>query len=286
MQTPAYGANDPTAPRQRTTVQEQGQEQRQPQSQSLGRIGPYEVLQLLGEGGMGRVYLARSPGSRLVALKVIRPEYAEAPDFRGRFRREADAARKVSGFFTPPVLDADAGAEQPWLATAYIPAPSLHDAVARFGPLPEPALRALGAGLAEALLTIHAVGIVHRDLKPGNVLLAHDGPRVIDFGISRVAEATQVTRTNAVMGTPGFMAPEQIASSRETGPAADVFSLGCVLAFAATGGAPSAPGARPGSSTGPSTPRRGWTVYPTRCVPWSRPVWTRSPPAGRPSPRC
>ncbi|MFI9106482.1 protein kinase [Streptomyces fildesensis] len=247
MQTPAYGADDPTAaPRQRTTIQEQGPEQRQPQSQSPGRIGPYEVLQLLGEGGMGRVFLARSPGSRLVALKVIRPEYTEAPDFRGRFRREADAARKVSGFFTPPVLDADAGAEQPWLATAYIPAPSLHDAVARFGPLPEPALRALGAGLAEALLTIHAVGIVHRDLKPGNVLLAHDGPRVIDFGISRVAEATQVTRTNAVMGTPGFMAPEQIASSRETGPAADVFSLGCVLAFAATGGGPFGTGSTPG----------------------------------------
>ncbi|MDV5149087.1 PQQ-binding-like beta-propeller repeat protein [Streptomyces sp. SBC-4] len=202
------------------------------------RIGPYEVFQLLGEGGMGRVFLARSPGSRLVALKVIRPEYADAPDFRGRFRRETEAARSVSGFFTPPVLDADADAPQPWLATAYVPAPSLHEVVRGFGVLPEPALRALGTGLAEALLAIHAVGIVHRDLKPGNVLVAEDGPRVIDFGISRAVDATQVTRTGAVMGTPGFMAPEQIVSSREAGPAADVFSLGCVLAFAATGQGP------------------------------------------------
>ncbi|WP_052682077.1 protein kinase domain-containing protein [Saccharothrix sp. ST-888] len=209
-----------------------------PQQPGPSRIGPYEVFQLLGEGGMGRVFLARSPGSRLVALKVIRPEYAEAPDFRGRFRREADAARKVSGFFTPPVLDADADAPQPWLATAYVPAPSLHEVVRRFGVLPEPALRALGTGLAEALLAIQATGIVHRDLKPGNVLVAHDGPRVIDFGISRALDATQVTRTDAVIGTPGFMAPEQITSGRAVGPAADVFSLGCVLVFAATGRGP------------------------------------------------
>ncbi|WP_406066086.1 serine/threonine-protein kinase [Streptomyces sp. NBC_01077] len=209
-----------------------------PQQQSPARIGPYEVFQLLGEGGMGRVFLARSPGSRLVALKVIRPEYADAPNFRGRFRREAEAARSVSGFFTPPVLDADADAPQPWLATAYVPAPSLHDVVRGFGALPEPALRALGTGLAEALLAIHEAGIVHRDLKPGNVLIAEDGPRVIDFGISRAVDATQVTRTDAVMGTPGFMAPEQIVSSREAGPAADVFSLGCVLVFAATGQGP------------------------------------------------
>ncbi|MEV6246695.1 PQQ-binding-like beta-propeller repeat protein [Streptomyces sp. NPDC051742] len=209
-----------------------------PQQPGPARIGPYEIFQLLGEGGMGRVFLARSPGSRLVALKVIRPEYAETPDFRGRFRREAEAARSVSGFFTPPVLDADADAPQPWLATAYVPAPSLHEVVRRFGVLPEPALRALGTGLAEALLAIHEAGIVHRDLKPGNVLVAEDGPRVIDFGISRAVDATQVTRTGSVMGTPGFMAPEQIVSSREAGPAADVFSLGCVLVFAATGQGP------------------------------------------------
>ncbi|MFF1715154.1 serine/threonine-protein kinase [Streptomyces sp. NPDC058268] len=187
---------------------------------------------------MGRVFLARSPGSRLVALKVIRPEYAEAPNFRGRFRREAESARRVSGFFTPPVLDADADAPQPWLATAYVPAPSLHEVVSGFGVLPETGLRALGTGLAEALLAIHDAGIVHRDLKPGNVLIAEDGPRVIDFGISSAVDATQVTRTGAVMGTPGFMAPEQITSSREAGPAADLFSLGCVLVFAATGRGP------------------------------------------------
>ncbi|MFJ5780119.1 PQQ-binding-like beta-propeller repeat protein [Streptomyces sp. NPDC093094] len=209
-----------------------------PRQQSSARIGPYEVFHLLGEGGMGRVFLARSPGSRLVALKVIRPEYAETPNFRGRFRREADSARRVSGFYTPPVLDADADAPQPWLATAYVPAPSLHDVVRGFGALPEAALRALGTGLAEALLAIHAAGIVHRDLKPGNVLVAEDGPRVIDFGISRAVDATRVTRTGTVMGTPGFMAPEQIVSSREAGPAADIFSLGCVLTFAATGRSP------------------------------------------------
>ncbi|MGE6737247.1 protein kinase domain-containing protein, partial [Streptomyces sp. NPDC059900] len=171
-------------------------------------------------------------------LKVIRPEYADAPNFRGRFRREAASARRVSGFFTPPVLDADADAPQPWLATAYVPAPSLHDVVSGFGVLSEAGLRALGTGLAEALLGIHEAGIVHRDLKPGNVLIAEDGPRVIDFGISSAVDATQVTRTGAVMGTPGFMAPEQIVSSREAGAAADIFSLGCVLVFAATGRGP------------------------------------------------
>ncbi|MEU5640921.1 protein kinase domain-containing protein [Streptomyces milbemycinicus] len=246
MHTPAHGGGDPTVPQPHTKVFEPHPSVPHPtvphptvpQPQSPGRIGPYEVFQLLGEGGMGRVFLARSPGSRLVALKVVRPEYAETPNFRGRFRREADAARRVSGFYTPPVLDADADAPQPWLATAYIPAPSLHEVVRRFGLLTEPALRALGTGLAEALLAIHAAGIVHRDLKPGNVLVAEDGPRVIDFGISRAADATQVTRTDAVIGTPGFMAPEQIVSGREAGPAADVFSLGCVLVFAATGRGP------------------------------------------------
>ncbi|WP_078946226.1 protein kinase domain-containing protein [Streptomyces exfoliatus] len=252
MRTPSSGGADPTAgqppfttvrrepdaaTRPFTTVPPPSHGQ-VPGQASPARIGPYEVFQLLGEGGMGRVFLARSPGSRLVALKVIRPEYAETPDFRGRFRREAEAARSVSGFFTPPVLDADADAPQPWLATAYVPAPSLHEVVRGFGVLPEPALRALGTGLAEALLAIHEAGIVHRDLKPGNVLVAEDGPRVIDFGISRAADATQVTRTGTVMGTPGFMAPEQIVSSREAGPAADVFSLGCVLVFAATGQGP------------------------------------------------
>ncbi|MBO2455630.1 serine/threonine-protein kinase [Actinomadura barringtoniae] len=198
-------------------------------------IGPYAPLRLLGEGGMGKVFLARSPGSRLVALKVIRPEYADDPGFRERFRREADAARKVSGFFTTPVIDADAEGTQPWLATSYVPAPSLSEIVRRYGRMPEPALRALGAGLAEALIAIHAAGLIHRDLKPGNVLVAEDGPRVIDFGISRALDGTQVTRTGGMVGTPGYMSPEQVASGREIGAASDVFSLGCVLVFAATG---------------------------------------------------
>ncbi|MBW5425458.1 PQQ-binding-like beta-propeller repeat protein [Streptomyces sp. BG9H] len=228
MPTTPYGSDDPTAAQPTRTAHPAHP------AHSPARIGPYEIFQLLGEGGMGRVFLARSPGSRLVALKVIRPEYAEAPDFRGRFRREAASARRVSGFFTPPVLDADADAPQPWLATAYVPAPSLHEVVRAYGALPEAGLRALGTGLAEALLAIHGAGIVHRDLKPGNVLIAEDGPRVIDFGISSAVDATQVTRTGAVVGTPGFMAPEQIMSSREAGPAADLFSLGCVLVFAAT----------------------------------------------------
>ncbi|ATL32617.1 protein kinase domain-containing protein [Streptomyces formicae] len=251
MPTHPYGGGDPTAAQApHTTVPQPPATPTRPftaapeppgpapRQQIPARIGPYEVFQLLGEGGMGRVFLARSPGSRLVALKVIRPEHAEAPNFRGRFRREAESARRVSGFFTPPVLDADADAPQPWLATAYVPAPSLHDAVRDFGVLPEAGLRALAAGLAEALPAIHDAGIVHRDLKPGNVLVTEDGPRVIDFGISSAVDATQVTRTGAVLGTPGFMAPEQIVSSREAGPPADVFSLGCVLVFAATGRGP------------------------------------------------
>ncbi|MBC3839247.1 protein kinase [Streptacidiphilus sp. 4-A2] len=202
------------------------------------RIGPYELLQLLGEGGMGQVYLARSPGARLVALKVIRPEYAQAPHFRDRFRREAEAARRVSGLFTPPVLDADADSPLPWLATAYVPAPSLHEVVRRHGPLSAPGIAALGGGLAEALSAIHAAGLVHRDLKPGNVLLAAAGPQVIDFGISKMLDATQLTGTDSTIGTPGFMAPEQVVSSRDVGREADVFALGCVLAFAATGESP------------------------------------------------
>ncbi|MEY9874676.1 outer membrane protein assembly factor BamB [Streptacidiphilus sp. MAP12-33] len=205
---------------------------------SAARIGPYELVRLLGEGGMGQVFLARSPGARLVALKVIRPQFAQEPDFRGRFRREAEAARRVSGLFTPPVLDADADAPLPWLATAYVPAPTLHEVVRAHGPLSAPAVAALGSGLAEALLAIHGAGLVHRDLKPGNVLLADDGPKVIDFGISKPLDGTRLTGTGTTIGTPGFMAPEQVVSGRDTGREADVFALACVLAFAATGDGP------------------------------------------------
>ncbi|HET9895039.1 MAG TPA: protein kinase [Streptosporangiaceae bacterium] len=200
-------------------------------------IGPYQVVRLLGEGGMGRVYLARSAGSRLAAVKVVRPEYA-SPGFRDRFRREVKAAKKVGGFLTAPVLTADPDGELPWLATAYVPAPTLGEAIEQFGPMREPALRTLGAGLAEALAAIHSAGLVHRDLKPGNILIALNGPQVIDFGISKALDGTHLTRAGIPVGTPGYLAPEQVASGRLAVPASDVFSLGAVLVFAATGAGP------------------------------------------------
>ncbi len=207
------------------------------QSGDPRRIGPYWLEARLGSGGMGRVYLGRSPGGRHVAIKVIRAELAEDPDFRARFAREASAARKVSGIFTAPVVDADLDGPVPWLATSYIAGPSLSDAVAERGPMPAALVLRLAAGLAEGLAAIHAAGVVHRDLKPTNVLLAEDGPRLIDFGISRSMEASSLTRTGIVVGSPGFMSPEQ-AEGRPTGPPSDVFSLGAVLTFAATGEGP------------------------------------------------
>ncbi|HEY0932839.1 MAG TPA: serine/threonine-protein kinase, partial [Trebonia sp.] len=200
-------------------------------------VGPYRLLQRLGTGGMGQVYLARSPGGRLVAVKVIRPELTAEPGFRARFEREVAAARTVSGIFTAPVVDADPAGPLPWLATAYVPGPSLADAVAERGPLPPGVVLTLGAGLAEGLQAIHAAGLVHRDLKPSNVLLAADGPRVIDFGISRSVDASMLTQSGAILGSPGFLSPEQ-AEGQATGTASDVFSLGAVLAFAASGAGP------------------------------------------------
>ena len=200
-------------------------------------VGPYRLIRRLGTGGMGQVYLASSPGGRLVAVKVIRPELAADPGFRSRFAREVRAARSVSGMFTAPVVDADADGQPPWLATAYVPGPSLRDAVAEHGPLPPDVVLTLAAGLAEALVAIHAAGLVHRDLKPSNVLLAGDGPRVIDFGISQAADASVLTQTGAIMGSPGYFSPEQ-AEGRPVGPPGDVFSLGAVLAFAASGEGP------------------------------------------------
>jgi eukaryotic-like serine/threonine-protein kinase len=201
------------------------------------RIGPYWLEGRLGSGGMGRVYLGRSPGGRNVAIKVIRADLAENPDFRARFAREASAARKVSGIFTAPVVDADLDGPVPWLATSYIAGPSLGDAVAERGPMPPALVLRLAAGLAEGLAAIHAAGVVHRDLKPSNVLLAEDGPRLIDFGISRSVESISLTRTGTVVGSPGFMSPEQ-AEGRPVGPPSDIFSLGAVLTFAATGEGP------------------------------------------------
>jgi eukaryotic-like serine/threonine-protein kinase len=207
-------------------------------------VGHYQLLGRLGTGGMGQVYLARSPGGRLVAVKVIRPELAEERGFRARFAREVAAARLVSGLFTAALVDADPEAETPWMATAYVPGPSLADAVEDHGPLPESSVLALAAGLAEALHAIHSAGVVHRDLKPSNVLLADDGPRVIDFGISRAAERSILTTSGSLMGSPGFLSPEQ-AEGRPVAAPSDVFSLGAVLTYAATGDGPFGSGPTP-----------------------------------------
>jgi len=207
-------------------------------------IGPYRLLGRLGAGGMGQVFLGCSAGSRLVAIKIIRPELAGEPGFRARFAREVTAARNVGGLFTALVVDADVDVPMPWLATAYVAGPSLAEAVHAKGPLPVASVLTLAAGLAEGLAAIHAAGVVHRDLKPSNVLLADDGPRVIDFGISRAAETSMLTQSGTVMGSPGFMSPEQ-AEGGLVGPASDVFSLGAVLAFAAVGESPFGAGSTP-----------------------------------------
>jgi serine/threonine protein kinase len=186
---------------------------------------------------MGWVYFGRSPSGQAVAVKIVRPEYAADSEFRRRFAREVTAARAVSGAFTAAVVDADADGDPPWLATVYVPGPSLQEAIRAYGPLGEPEVRLLGGRLVRALQAIHAAGVVHRDLKPSNVLLADDGPRVIDFGISLVAGTTTLTGAGVVLGTPSYMSPEQVRAARG-GPAGDVFSLGGVLAFATTGEAP------------------------------------------------
>jgi eukaryotic-like serine/threonine-protein kinase len=200
-------------------------------------IGPYQLLGRLGAGGMGRVFLGVSAAGRPVAVKIVHAELAADPDFRNRFSSEVAAARKVSGLFTALVVDADVDARVPWLATAYVSGPSLSEAVRTRGPLTSWSLLALAAGLGKSLTAIHAAGVVHGDLKPSNVLLALDGPRVIDFGISQAAEMAPLARAGLVVGTPSFMSPEQ-AAGQEVGPLSDVFSLGAVLAFAATGRKP------------------------------------------------
>jgi hypothetical protein len=202
------------------------------------RIGSYVLLGRLGAGAMGRVYLGRSTAGRLVAVKTIKIELADEAGFRARFAHEVAAARRVSGVFTAAVVAADPEADMPWLATAYVPAPSLSQLVAESGPLPVPAARWLAAGCAEALESIHSAGLVHRDLKPSNVLVSPDGPRVIDFGVARAAERIQLTVTRGAVGTPAYMAPEQARDTRQASMASDVFSLGATLAFAATGHAP------------------------------------------------
>ncbi|ROR42632.1 serine/threonine-protein kinase [Kitasatospora cineracea] len=201
-------------------------------------IGDYRLLRRLGAGGMGRVYLGRTAGGRTVAVKVVRPELADDPEFRARFRQEVSAARRVGGRWTAPVLDADTEGPRPWVATGYVAGPALGEAVRTAGPLPVRSVHALGARLAEALEQVHALGLVHRDVKPSNVLLTLDGPRLIDFGVARALDAASTyTHSGYVVGSPGFMSPEQAAGS-PTGPAGDVFSLGALLAYAATGTAP------------------------------------------------
>ena len=207
-----------------------------PQAFHPARIGPYEVLRRLGAGAMGEVFLARSVSARLVAVKTIRAGLAEHPGYRRRFAHEVDAARRVSGAFTAAVVGADPHADLPWLATVYVPAPSLEELVANCGPLAVSAVRWLAAGCAEALEDVHRAGLVHRDFKPANVLVTADGPRVIDFGLARRDGLTQGTALGMVLGTPLYMAPEQ-AAGEPVGPAADVFALGATLYHAATGAA-------------------------------------------------
>ncbi|WP_443069995.1 serine/threonine-protein kinase [Streptomyces sp. Sge12] len=197
-------------------------------------VGGYRLAAVLGAGGMGKVYLSYTPGGRPIAIKVIRPEFSEDPEFRRRFQQEVRAAERVQGLYTAPVIDSDTEGPQPWLATAYVPGPSLAHAVARHGALPVRSVLLLTVGVAEALHVIHGAGIVHRDLKPANVLLASDGPRVIDFGIARAADSTALTSTGVSVGTPAFMAPEQASAGTVT-PATDVFALGQIAAFTAIG---------------------------------------------------
>ncbi|WP_307866113.1 serine/threonine-protein kinase [Streptomyces smyrnaeus] len=197
-------------------------------------VAGYRLAARLGSGGMGKVYLSYTPGGRPIAIKVIRPDFAGDPVFRRRFQQEVRAAERVQGLYTALVIDSDTEGPQPWLATAYVPGPSVAEAVAAHGRLPVDTVLFLVAGITEALQVIHKAGIVHRDLKPSNVLLADDGPRVIDFGIARAADATSLTSSGVTIGTPSFMAPEQAEGQRVTG-ATDIFALGQIAAYAAVG---------------------------------------------------
>ncbi|WP_405983353.1 serine/threonine-protein kinase [Streptomyces sp. NBC_00872] len=201
-------------------------------------VGGYQLLDRLGSGGMGVVYLARSASGRQVAVKVVHAQFAQNEEFRIRFRQEVAAVRRVSGAFTASVVDADPDAGLPWMATLYVPAPTLSDRVDKQGPLPAVEVLRLARGLVEALGDIHRVDVVHRDLKPANVLMAPDGPRVIDFGISRAVDHESLTFTGHIMGTPPFMSPEALSRPREVTAASDIFSLGALLVYAATGHGP------------------------------------------------
>ncbi|MYV72609.1 protein kinase, partial [Streptomyces sp. SID1046] len=209
-------------------------------------IGGYRLHARLGSGGMGVVYLAYTPGGRPIALKAVRREFAADPEFRERFAQEVASARRIHGLFTAQVVDSGEDDRAPWLATAYVPGPSLHQVVRRHGPLPVRTVLLLVAGIAEALQEIHRVGVVHRDLKPANVLIAGDGPRVIDFGIARAADAAALTGVGLRIGTAAFMAPEQALGHPVT-PATDVFALGALAGFVAGGVPPFGDGPESGA---------------------------------------
>jgi hypothetical protein len=197
-------------------------------------IGPFRVRSRLGSGGMGDVYLGATRRGQQVAIKLIRGAQLDDDEFRARFRREVRAAAKVRSRFIANLIDADPDAELPWLATEYVPGPTLAQALAAQGPLPEPEVRRLVAGVAEALHEMHRVGLVHRDVKPANVILGPDGPRLIDLGVVATIDATRLTLTGQPVGTPVYMAPEQASGSRATS-AADVWALGALAYYAATG---------------------------------------------------
>jgi serine/threonine protein kinase len=201
------------------------------------QVGVYRLVGRLGGGGMGQVFLGVSPGGRPVAVKVIRPELAADTEFTRRFAREVDAARRVGGFHTAPVVDADPYGNPAWMVTAYIAGPSLQAVVSGDGPLALADVSGLGAALTEGLAAIHGSGLVHRDLKPANIIMADDGPRIIDFGIAQATGATSLTTPGTVLGTWSFMSPEQVRADIAA-PESDVFSLGCVLVYAATGRPP------------------------------------------------
>ncbi|WP_158687807.1 serine/threonine-protein kinase, partial [Streptomyces sp. HCCB10043] len=209
-----------------------------PEAEFPQYAGAYRLEACLGSGGMGVVHLARSASGMQLAVKVVHAPYAADPEFRARFRQEVAAARRVSGAFTAPVVDADPEADRPWMATLYVPGPTLAEQVKRNGPMSPAALRRLTAGLAEALRDIHRAGVIHRDLKPSNVLLTDGGPKVIDFGISRPYDSDLRTETGKLIGSPPYMAPEQFQRPREVGPPVDVFALGAVIVHAATGRGP------------------------------------------------